>query len=147
MDRKTLRDNEDFINYLERINFQKHLNKLAKKLKDKTIIIYGAGAFFNALNEKYDLSVLNIIAIADRKFINHEPELQYAGYKACAPDEITSLKPDYVLVSMLYFVSVIEDLEETCLRSSKIKIKPLINKPFIKILKSFVLMIVLLTNL
>lgn len=119
MDKKTLRDNEDFIRYLERINFQKHLNKLAKKLKDKTIIIYGAGAFFNALNEKYDLSVLNIIAIADRKFINHEPELQYAGYKACAPDEITSLKPDYVLVSMLYFVSVIEDLEETCLRSSK----------------------------
>ena len=113
MDKKTLRDNEDFIRYLERINFQKHLNKLAKKLKDKTIIIYGAGAFFNALNEKYDLSVLNIIAIADRKFINHEPELQYAGYKACAPDEITSLKPDYVLVSMLYFVSVIEDLEET----------------------------------
>jgi len=135
MDKKTLRDNEDFINYLERINFQKHLNKLAKKLKDKTIIIYGAGAFFNALNEKYDLSVLNIIAIADRKFINHEPELQYAGYKACAPDEITSLKPDYVLVSMLYFVSVIEDLEETCLRSSKIKIKPLINKPFVEVWK------------
>jgi hypothetical protein len=135
MDKKTLRDNEDFIRYLERINFQKHLNKLAKKLKDKTIIIYGAGAFFNALNEKYDLSVLNIIAIADRKFINHEPELQYAGYKACAPDEITSLKPDYVLVSMLYFVSVIEDLEETCLRSSKIKIKPLINKPFVEVWK------------
>lgn len=135
MDKKTLRDNEDFIRYLERINFQKHLNKLAKKLEDKTIIIYGAGAFFNALNEKYDLSVLNIIAIADRKFINHEPELQYAGYKACAPDEITSLKPDYVLVSMLYFVSVIEDLEETCLRSSKIKIKPLINKPFVEVWK------------
>ncbi len=135
MDKKTLRDNEDFIRYLERINFQKHLNKLAKKLKDKTIIIYGAGAFFNALNEKYDLSVLNIIAIADRKFINHEPELQCAGYKACAPDEITSLKPDYVLVSMLYFVSVIEDLEETCLRSSKIKIKPLINKPFVEVWK------------
>ena len=112
MDKKTLRDNEDFIRYLERINFQKHLNKLAKKLKDKTII-----------------------AIADRKFINHEPELQCAGYKACAPDEITSLKPDYVLVSMLYFVSVIEDLEETCLRSSKIKIKPLINKPFVEVWK------------
>ena len=135
MDKKTFLDNEDFIRYLERINFQKHLNKLAKKLKDKTIIIYGAGAFFNALNEKYDLSVLNIIAIADRKFINHEPELQYAGYKACAPDEITSLKSDYVLVSMLYFVSVIEDLEETCLRSSKIKIKPLINKPFVEVWK------------
>ena len=35
MDKKTLRDNEDFINYLERINFQKHLNKLAKNSKIK----------------------------------------------------------------------------------------------------------------
>lgn len=135
MDKKTLRDDEDFIKYLERINFQKHLDKLAKKLKDKTIIIYGAGAFFNALNEKYDLSVLNIVAIADRKFINHEPNLEYAGYRACAPDEITSYNPDYLLVSMLYFVSVVEHLEDTCLRNSKIKIKPLINKPFFEVWK------------
>ena len=44
--------------FLEKNNFSKRLNKLNKKLKDKKIIIYGAGKFFRAIVENYDLSNL-----------------------------------------------------------------------------------------
>lgn len=132
---KKLSSETDFIEYLEKIHFAKHLSKIAKKLKDKTVVIYGAGSFYQTLMNKYDLSCLNIIAISDRKFINHEDGATFNGYKVCAPDEIKSLKPDYVLVSMIYPINVIEDLEETSLKNVKVKIKPLINKPFIDIWK------------
>ena len=124
---------EEFWEYLDKIKFAKHLKKLEKKLAGKTIVIYGAGAFFQALVKKYDLSALNIIAISDRKFINHEDGHSFSGYKVCAPAEIPNLKPDYVLVSMINFIPVIEDLDETVIKNTGIKLKPLINKPFIEL--------------
>ncbi len=132
---KRLSSEQDFIEYLKKINFSKHLAKIAKKLKEKKVIIYGAGAFFQTINREYDLSCLNIIAIADRKFVNHEDGEEFLGYRLCSPDEMESLQTDYVLVSMINFINVIEDLEETSLKNAKVKIKPLINKPFVDILK------------
>ena len=135
MTEKRLSSEEDFIAYLKKINFAKHLTKIAKKLKDKKVVIYGAGSFYQTLIKEYDLSCLNIIAIADRKFINHDDDVMFSGYKVCAPDEIKLLEPDYVLVSMISPITVIEDLEETSLKNVKVKIKLLINKPFIDIWK------------
>ena len=135
MENKELNTASDFIEYLEKINFSKHLKKIEKRLKNKTIILYGAGSFFQTLADKYDLSNLNIIAIADRKFINHSADETFYGYKVCEPDELVQLKPDFILVSMLYYVQIIEHLEETVLNNQKIKIKPLINKPFVEVWK------------
>ena len=42
--------------------------KLNKKLKGKTIVIYGSGLLFQKVLSNYDLSELNIIGISDRKF-------------------------------------------------------------------------------
>lgn len=126
--------NTQFITYLEKIKFSKHLKRISKKLKNKKVILYGAGAFFQDLNREYDLSCLNIIAISDRKFINHQKGDVFEQYKVCAPDEIKALNPDYVLISMKNIVKVIDDLEEGALKDSKIKIKPLINKPIIEVL-------------
>ena len=129
MTEKRLSSEEDFIAYLKKINFAKHLTKIAKKLKDKKVVIYGAGSFYQTLIKEYDLSCLNIIAIADRKFINHDDDVMFSGYKVCAPDEIKLLEPDYVLVSMISPINV------CCVKNVKVKIKPLINKPFIDIWK------------
>jgi len=126
---------EEFLNYLKKINFQKHLKRIEKKLKNKKIVIYGAGSFFSTLLKTYDLSKLNIIAIADRKFINHSDNEEYLGYKVCEPLEINNLAPDYVLVSMFYFINIINDLEENIIKNKNIKLKPLINKPFFEVLK------------
>ena len=135
MENKELNTASDFIEYLEKINFSKHLKKIEKKLKNKKIILYGAGSFFQTLADKYDLSSLNIIAIADRKFINHAKDETFYGYKVCEPDELVQLKPDIILLSMLKYVHIIEHLEETVLKNHTIKMKPLINKPFIEVWK------------
>ena len=58
----------DFLNYLQKYNAQEKINKLAKKYKNKRVVIYGAGQFAKTAFENYDLSKLNIVAIADKKF-------------------------------------------------------------------------------
>lgn len=126
---------EEFLLYLKKINFKRHLKRIEKKLRGKSVLIYGAGAFFQTLVKEYDLSCLNIIGISDRKFINHENKDVCLGYKVYEPKEIDDLNPDYVLVTMFYFVNIIDDLEENVITNKKIKLKPLINKPIWQVLK------------
>lgn len=125
----------ELIDYLEGLNFEKHLKKLSNKLKNKKVVIYGAGAFFQAINAYYDLSKLNIIALADRKFSQHESGEKFLNYPVCAPLEIRELKPDYVLVATRYFVYILEELEDNILYNSKIKILPLVKKSFWELFK------------
>ena len=103
------------LNYLFRFDFNKTLPKLIKK-------------YFN-------LSELNIIGVADRKFLNHEENDKFLGYKVYAPDEIKSLNPDYVLIATKYYVNIFEDLYYDTLKGTKIKIKPLVKKDFWTIVK------------
>ncbi len=128
-------DKLEHLQYLEKINFSKRLKNLEKKYKNKKIIIYGTGQFFQVINENYDLGGLDIIAIADRKFYEHKEDETFLGYKVCSPDEMVKLKPDCVLVATLNTVNLIEELEYTVLKKSKIKLKPLINKPLFDIWK------------
>ena len=44
------------------------LQKTVIVYKNKKIVLYGAGQFCNCVFENYDLSKLNIIAIADARF-------------------------------------------------------------------------------
>lgn len=127
-------DNE-FLSYLESINFEKHLDKISKKLKNKKVVVYGSGVFFQTINTYYDLSRLNIVAISDRKYAKHEENEQAFGYTVCGPDEIRELKPDYVLVATRFFINIIEDLEGNALKKSKIKVRPLIKKPFMELMR------------
>jgi FlaA1/EpsC-like NDP-sugar epimerase len=120
----------EFIEYLEKIKFTRHLDKISKKLKSKKVVLYGSGLFFQVINTYYDLSKLNIVAIADRKYSQHEKDEKFMGYKVCGPDEIKDLSPDYVLVATRFFINLIEDLESTTLKKTKIKVRPLIKKPF-----------------
>src|SRR5574344_1156950 len=63
---ETISEERNNFLYLENYNFKKHLEKLNKKLKGKKVVIYGAGIFFEAIHEFYDLSKLDIIGISDR---------------------------------------------------------------------------------
>lgn len=133
---KTMSSDEiENYNYLCKFNFEKCLKKLNKKLKNKAIIIYGAGIFFQVIHKCFKLDELNIIGIADRKFINHEENEKFLGYKVYAPEEIKNVNPEYVLVATKYFIDVIEDLSYDLLKGTKIKIKPLLKKPILMLLK------------
>jgi len=89
---------EDLIKFLKKKNFQKRIDKLAKKYTDKKIMIYGAGMGFVAVKENYDLSKLNIIGVADAKF---EDDGEFMGYKTYDPDSFMNQKPDVVLIGMV----------------------------------------------
>ncbi len=137
MTNKEFKSKDDYIKYLKKINFKKHLKKIEKILKDKKIVIYGAGIFFEIIQENYDLSNLNIIAISDRKFSESGANEKIFGYPVCALADIAKLSPDYVLVGTIKFIKIIQDLESQHLKDVNCIIKPLINKPFFELLKEF----------
>ena len=124
----------EYFKYLEKIKFAKHLKRLEKKLKNKKVLIYGTGNFFQYIYENYDLSNINIIGVSDKKY-ETVPEDKFFGnrFTICTPDKINELNPDFILVGTLYFVKIIDVLERDVVKNKKIKIKPLINKPFLEI--------------
>lgn len=122
-------------NYLKQFNFGKHLAKLTKKLQNKTVVIYGSGAFFEVIKKFYDLNGLNIIGIADNRFRGHDENQTFMDYTVYSPSELKSLNPDYVLVATKFYINIIEDLYYNTLKGTKIKIKPLLKKSFFTLLK------------
>ena len=71
----------DYSKYLQENNFDKYFVFLKKKLKNKRVLIYGAGQIFNFIKEKYDLSGINIIGICDRQFTPNQEGQEISGYK------------------------------------------------------------------
>ena len=126
---------EDFKTHLENIKFEKNLDKLKKKLKNKTSIIYGTGSFFKYINENYDLSKLNIIGISDMKFNDNDEGKDFLGYKMVPKNKIVSYKPDYVIVATLKYISIVEDFELNILNKTKIKVLPLAKIPLLQLIK------------
>ncbi|MBR6126498.1 hypothetical protein IKQ21_02320 [bacterium] len=122
-------DEQTNYNYLYEYNFDKTLPKTVKKLKNKTVILYGAGAFLELIKKHFDLTGINIIGISDRRFVNHEENEEFLGYKAYAPSEIAEVKPDCVLVATKFYINIIEELYYKTLKGAKIKILPLVRKP------------------
>lgn len=130
-----IRDEEINLNYLNEFKFEKTLPKLVKKLQGKKVMLYGAGVFLELIKKYFDLSGLNIIGIADRRFDEHKENEEFLGYKVFSPNEITPAKPDYVLVATKTYLSIIEDLYYDTLKGTKIKVKPLLYKGFWTLVK------------
>lgn len=130
-----IKDEISNLNYLYEHHFDKTLPKLLKKLKNKKVIFYGAGVFLEIIKKYFDISSLNVIGIADKKYSNLSQDESFLGYKKFAPEEILKLKPDYVIVTTRYYIRIIEDLHYNLLKKSKIKIKPLVEKSFMTLFK------------
>ena len=122
-------------NYLHKYKFEQTLPKLVKKLKNKKVILYGAGSFLALIIKNFDLSGLNIIGVADKRFLNHEENENWNGFKVYSIEEMKKAKPDYVLVATKFYINIIEDLYYNVLKDTKIKVKPLMKKPLITLLK------------
>lgn len=135
IEKEELPDEIANIEYVEKFNFAKNLKKLKRKLKKKSVVIYGAGVFFQAIKKHFDISDINIIGISDRRFEGHKEDEEFLGYKAYAPSELRELNPDYVLVATKMYIKIIEDLYFETLKDTKIKIKPLLKKDFITLIK------------
>lgn len=123
---------EYFEKYLKSINFEKNLSGLKKKLKNKTVIIYGTGLLFQYINENYDLSCLNIIGISDMKYAEEMEGQVDLGYKIIPKSMMTKYNPDYVLVGSENYMGLIESLN---LEFEGLKFLPLAKKNWIEIVK------------
>lgn len=117
-----------FESFFECVQAQNQIKKLAKKYKNKKIVMYGAGQYCRCLFEKYDLSELNIIAVADMSFARKENQAFY-GKKCIDPCELKNLDFDIILISVLESKNIQNFLENDLLlntKNSKVKIKPII---------------------
>ena len=132
-----IKDSLENTKYLKNINFDKKLSKLIKSLKGKSVIIYGAGAFFELIKDTYNIDELNIIGISDIRFEENKEQEFLWGYKVYAPSEIVSAKPDYIIVATKYNIRIIAYLYNKFLQNTKIKIIPIISKTFGEIIKDY----------
>ncbi len=90
---------EAFLKFLKKQKFQKRIDNLSKKYKDKKIILYGAGLFAEVICDNFDLSGLNIIGISDLKYEKIDTTKdKYKTFDMIKPSEITIRKPDLVLI-------------------------------------------------
>ena len=125
---------EEISVHLKNIDFPNQLKNLLKKIKNKKVILYGAGEFFETVKNNYDLSQLNIIGICDKRFYPEQEGQDFLGYKIIPFEKIKNYDTDYILISTLKYLSILDNLDTT-LKGRKIKIEPLAKKTFISILK------------
>ena len=130
-----LPNEKDLCNYLESINFQVNINKLADRLNGHTVVIYGASELFDVIHRYYDLSQLNVIGICDEKFDNHYENEDYYGLKKYDIQEVKNLNPDCVLIAHKDYIKSMEYLVYDVLKDTGILIKPLARKSFFSVLK------------
>ncbi len=119
----------DFKEYFEEFDAQAKIDKLAKRYKNRKIALYGAGQFATILFENYDLSKLNIVAVADIKFENPETERNFFGLNCITPDEIRDFDCNLILISNFNYNFFLRYLDNELLYRSKnagVEIRPLI---------------------
>lgn len=124
---------DEHLELLKKYNFEKQLCKLNKKLKNKRVMVYGTGLFFKKIKENYDLSDLNIVAVSDKKYTLEQKGQMDLGYEIVPYDLIVEYKPDYILIATLNIFNIYMGLKEL-VKGKKIKILPLVDKPFLVLL-------------
>ncbi len=107
-----IREKKDWIEYFDKIDEQKYLDKLANKLKNKKVMLYGAGMIAEVLLENYDLSNFNIVGISDKRFERTE-EREFHGINAVKPEDIKNESLDAILFCMKLFITPAKSLKES----------------------------------
>ena len=121
--------------YLLECHFDKYLKKLIKKLKNKTVIIYGTGSMFQYIIKNYNLSSLNIIGICDGKYLDSDEGNLDLGYKIIPKNKLENYEPDYVILGVQNYINLLFEFSGETFKHKKTKVLPLVRLPLIKILR------------
>ena len=79
--------------------FKDDILSLIDNLKEKKVLLYGAGEGFIALNKKYNFKEnWNIVAIADKKF-EKKRKKYFEGIKTVIPDNIPNEDFDFIVIT------------------------------------------------
>lgn len=79
--------------------FKKHLNSLKRKLKNKKVVFYCNGIYFDALSDLYNLSeYFSVVGVSDIRY-EQNCESDYKGYRCIKPSELRQTGADCVIIS------------------------------------------------
>ena len=112
--------------HLKYCKLDKYFKKLVKRLKGKSIIVYGTGSLFQYIQKNYDLSQLNIIGISDGKYFLEQEGKEDLGYKIIPKEVLEDYDVDVVLLGLQNYIEVLCDFSSTIYRNKKTKILPLV---------------------
>lgn len=121
--------------YLKNCGFDKYFKKLIKKLKNKTVIIYGTGSMFQYVLKNYNLSSLNIIGICDVKYNESEEGNIDLGYKIIPKSKLEYYEPDYIILGVQNYISLLFEFAGKTFKDKKTKVLPLVKLPLMDVLK------------
>ena len=121
--------------YLKRINFDKNFEKIKRKLKNKSVLIYGTGELFQYIHSYYDICSLNIIGVCDSKYDDSDYNKLFLGHKIIPKTKLENYNIDAVLVCVKEYIGVVLNLEFGLYKNSKTKIYPVAKIPFRELVK------------
>ena len=110
--------------YLEKHQYQKQLDNLAKKFRNKKVVIHGYGTLFKLIEKKYDLTRFNIVGIMDKKFSKFNNNDFPTNYTYIKLDNLYRYDFDFVLIATENYLPIIKELKKITNK----KIYPLIKK-------------------
>jgi glycosyltransferase involved in cell wall biosynthesis len=105
-----IRSAEQWADYFTTIKEQRYIDKLAKKLQEKKIVLYGAGIISEILIKNFDLSKLNIIAISDKRF-ERTGEKEFFGIKTIKPSELKNTDFNAVVFTLKLYKKIEKSLK------------------------------------
>lgn len=108
----------EFKEYLKVYNTQEKIDKLAKKYKNKRIVLYGAGQFSQCIFENYDLSKLNIVGVADKIFEDDKTH-EFYNLNCIKPADLRTMDYDVILITNFDTKHFLNILDEAILYGSK----------------------------
>lgn len=110
--------------YLEQHKYQKQLDNLAKKFRNKKVVIHGYGALFRLIEKKFDLRQFNIVGITDKKFSKFNNNDFPTNHTCIQIDDLYKYDFDVILTATENYIPVINKLKKITNK----KISPLISK-------------------
>ena len=124
--------------HLKECGFEKYFKKLVKKLKGKTVVVYGTGMLFELVNDNYDLSQINIVGVSDIKYLSSQEGKLDFGYKIIPLSILEKCDADVILLGVQNYDSIKEEFEEDYFVDKPTKIIPLVKIPLFKRIKDFI---------
>jgi hypothetical protein len=125
LEKNTLTDEQKNIyKLLKKENFNNRLGKLIKKFGNKKVLIYGAGDLSKIIFEDYDVKPLNIIGVMDKNFSDSSEK--FYGYNTYTVNSINNIDFDVILVFVMGYRSVINDVLSRVNNHKSLQIEPAI---------------------
>lgn len=129
----------DYKNLLEKTQFDEYLCTLKQRFKNKRVLIYGAGEFFQFLYNNFDFSEFNIVGISDKSFDNKKETL-FLNIPIVKLADIKKQNVDCILMTILNWQKVLLSNYKQDIFAKNSKVLPILKEgkndtPFSNFLK------------